>query len=204
MTPTTPSTRCRLLELPRELRDTIYEHALENTMAELGQRSFGECRLDQAATQHAMNLFLTCRQVHEESVTVHRQRYIFRVDDIDHAVEALSELPIQDFMRIRHFRCVSGSSDRSYAANCKNMMLLQTRFSYLLGRAIIRRADNLAIPQPLIEYVLSDGEVVWNSKVGNLRDTFQLERMQQTVLRRSEHTSNKFYAYQVKKRRRVA
>ncbi|SMR58544.1 unnamed protein product [Zymoseptoria tritici ST99CH_1E4] len=208
MTPTTPSTRCRLLELPRELRDTIYEYAFIDTIAQLGQHS-----VDPPATPPTTNVFLACRQVYDKSADdLHRHRYHFHSKDIRDAIKALSQLSPQDFMRIRLVQCVHHEDDMGMICSSRDIARLKTNLAFLHQRA----RPSQPTGGPVIEIVRDFGEALFNSEIGNMREyneakrrkrdmriremeLQQTERMRKkTEKLRKKLSPNKFFDYQSK------
>ncbi|SMQ54109.1 unnamed protein product [Zymoseptoria tritici ST99CH_3D1] len=174
MTPTTPSTRCRLLELPRELRDTIYEYAFIDSIAKLGQRA-----PDPPATPcTATSVFLTCHQVYAESVdTLRRHRYHFHSKDIRDAIKALSQLSPQDFMRIRLVQCVHHEDDMGMICSSRDIARLKTNLAFLHQRA----KPGQPTGGPVIEIVRDSGEALFNSEIGNMREYNEAKRQKREM-----------------------
>ncbi|SMR58545.1 unnamed protein product [Zymoseptoria tritici ST99CH_1E4] len=104
-----PFTRCRLLELPRELRDDIYERVFADNIVTIDCTWAGRKRVpcDQG-------LVLACRQLHRETVALYYERSNFHASNIYSTLEWLSALSPKHVKHVKKIRCVLGEGRRRF------------------------------------------------------------------------------------------
>jgi hypothetical protein len=111
-----------LLQLPRELRDEIWELAFNSTRLTFGLRNtprYGERYLKPAP--HSLALLRVCRQIHIETRDIWLQRVTFNFEDPQTMLNRLSELPESTVSRIRHLRLI-GSPMMRYLKGFDDLM----------------------------------------------------------------------------------
>lgn len=122
MTPASsrPATRCRLLELPTELREWIYEYAFQswsgsNVVPILRDLPKGR------RTQRPPGLVQACHQLRNETAAVYYGRFVFKAPDCQIATTWLITIPPSHATFIKHIRIV-------IAASCDSWNDIMSRF----------------------------------------------------------------------------
>ncbi|EOA88534.1 hypothetical protein ACJQWK_01511 [Exserohilum turcicum] len=112
----------RLLQLPRELRDEIWELVFNSTRLTFGMRytpRHGERYLKPAP--HSLALLRVCRQINVETRDLWMQRVLFNFEDPQTMLNKLAELPESTVSRIRHVRLI-GSPMMRYLKGFDDLM----------------------------------------------------------------------------------
>ncbi|KAF1961541.1 hypothetical protein CC80DRAFT_589880 [Byssothecium circinans] len=96
---------CRLLALPRELRDQVYRYLFDSTRLKFGERHDYFSVLQYLVPQpNSLAILRTCHQIHAEARDIWIKRVLF---DFEHGVammDKLSSLPPDTLSKIRHVR----------------------------------------------------------------------------------------------------
>ncbi|EUC33693.1 hypothetical protein COCCADRAFT_26052 [Bipolaris zeicola 26-R-13] len=112
----------RLLQLPRELRDEIWELVFNSTRLTFGLQytpRYGERYLKPAP--HSLALLRVCRQINAETRDIWMQRVLFNFEDPQTMLNRLSDLPESTVSRIRHVRLI-GSPMMRYLKGFDDLM----------------------------------------------------------------------------------
>ncbi|KAF2243384.1 hypothetical protein BU26DRAFT_523708 [Trematosphaeria pertusa] len=100
----------QLLQLPGELRDTIYKWVLGSTRLTFGERSTSRiCRKRMRSAPTALALLRICRQVYRETRPLWIGLVLFNFETPKALLDTLSPLPTADLSKVRHVR-MSGMS----------------------------------------------------------------------------------------------
>jgi hypothetical protein len=104
-----PQTDSKLMQLPQEIRDTIYASLFESTRFVSGWRTTGpiEQRRLVSATVDALAILRSCRRINAEVGKQWLQQTTFVFEDPDSMLDKLADIPIALRSQIRHVR-VSG------------------------------------------------------------------------------------------------
>lgn len=100
-----PQPDCRLLQLPQELRDKVYDFLFMSTRVTFGARSTGRTEhknIKPAA--YSLALLRVCRQIFEETKTLWLRRLLFNFESIICLLDKLSSIPSTALSQIRHLR----------------------------------------------------------------------------------------------------
>jgi len=112
----------RLLQLPRELRDEIWELVFNSTRLTFGLRytpRYGERYLKPAP--HSLALLRVCRQTYIETRDMWLQRVLLNFEDPQTMLNKLSDMPESTVSRIRHLRLI-GSPMMRYLKGFDDLM----------------------------------------------------------------------------------
>lgn len=94
-----------LLQLPRELRDEIFDILFKSTRVSFGIRyTSGHGERLVTPTPHSLAILRTCRQIHAETRDIWMKLILFNYEDPQTMLNKLSELPDSTIAKIRHMR----------------------------------------------------------------------------------------------------
>jgi hypothetical protein len=142
----------RLLKLPRELRDEIWELAFDNTRLTFGLRytpRYGERYLKPAP--HSLALLKVCRQVNIETRDIWIQRVLLNFEDPQTMLNRLAELPDSTLSKIRHLRLI-GSPMMRYLKGFDDLMYRHENIFQLLPALRLDCLTIFAIASAAPEY----------------------------------------------------
>ena len=118
-----PQPNCRLLQLPRELRDKVYNFLFLSTRITFGKRIAGryDYKFNFMSTRtvgertagrnkyikpaaHSLALLRVCRQIFDETKSLWLERVLFNFESIEGIFDKLLYLPSATLSRIRYLR----------------------------------------------------------------------------------------------------
>ncbi|KAF1934796.1 hypothetical protein EJ02DRAFT_362907 [Clathrospora elynae] len=111
-----------LLQLPRELRDEIWELVFNSIRLTFGLRSTtSHVEKYLKPAPHSLALLRVCRQIHHETRDIWIQRVLFNFEEPQTMLNRLSELPDSTVSKIRHLR-LTGSPMMRYLKGFDDLM----------------------------------------------------------------------------------
>lgn len=150
----TPITReCRLLQLPRELRDNVYTFLWTSTRVTFGQRCRGRIgtgrieRKNMKPAPNSLALLRVCRQTFEENKSLWLGRVLFNFEGVRSLLDKLSLLPSTKLSQIRYV-CTRGyalkPSYGEYNFYCRVSLNFPLVLRYLSIPALVSLSSELS------------------------------------------------------------
>ncbi|KAF7959245.1 hypothetical protein EAE96_002760 [Botrytis aclada] len=99
-----PKTESHLLNLPKELRDMIYEHLFDSTRLTFGHRQINCEYRKVLPARNALAILRVCKQMYQETSNIWINRVLFDFEDNFPLLDKFSLLPFSTISKIRNVR----------------------------------------------------------------------------------------------------
>ncbi|KAF2162707.1 hypothetical protein M409DRAFT_26944 [Zasmidium cellare ATCC 36951] len=134
----TPSAPCRLLALPRELRDIIYEYTFTSFERNIRKRLKREAK--PTAGNCNASLVLTCKQIHAESIKAYYLHTIFASLFVSDLRQWIDKLPDPARKALKHVKM------KRVAHCCSSRESIRASEERRIREAALRKLQDLGIP----------------------------------------------------------
>ncbi|KAM0153364.1 hypothetical protein ACHAQE_007694 [Botrytis cinerea] len=99
-----PKTKSHLLNLPKELRDMIFDHLFDSTRLTFGHRQIRFEYRKVLPARNALAILRVCKQMYQETSKIWINRVLFDFEDSFPLLDKFSLLPISTISQIRNVR----------------------------------------------------------------------------------------------------